>query len=166
MVMRARIDRAASVVIFAGVLALIVDMFLGWVTVTILSTGALDIHMHVTGSGWAGWGIVGGILAVVLVLWHARSLRRGTASLGTAAVTAALAAATAGFTITQALSGEVDISVNGTLFVSVTRRWPADVAIALAAVVVAAAATRLVTAARDAHRRAAGRASGQSAATA
>jgi hypothetical protein len=72
----------------------------------------------------------------------------------------------AGFTIAQAVTGEVDISADGTLLVRVTREWPADAGVAIAAVVVAAAASRLVTAALDAHRRAAGHASSQSAATA
>lgn len=148
--------------IFAGVLALIVDMFLGWVSVTVYSTGVFDtpltIDMQVTGSGWAGWGIVGGILAVVLVFWHARSLRRRAVSVGAAAVTAALAAATAGFTIWQALTGEVDVvTANGTLFVAVTRLWPAEAAIGLSAAVAAAAATRLVIAAVGVRRRAVGR---------
>ncbi|MGE5274629.1 MAG: hypothetical protein ACM3QU_12845 [Verrucomicrobiota bacterium] len=162
---RARIDRAASAVVFVGALALIVDMFLGWVKVTVLASGALDIHMHVTGSGWAGWGIVGGIVAIVLLLWHADSLRR-TASVKRAAVTAALAVATAGFTIAQAVTGEVDVGVDGTLFVTVTRQWPADTAIALSATIAVAAAIRLVAAVLDLHRRPAGRTSNGSVVTA
>jgi hypothetical protein len=151
-VMRARIDWGASSVIFAGALALIIDMFLGWVKVTVYSAGVFDtpltFDMHLTGSGWAGWGIVGGFLAVVLVFWHARSLRRQAVSVGAAAVTAALAAATAGFTIWQALTGEVDAaSADRTLLVTVTRLWPAEAAIGLTAAVAVAAATRLVMAA-------------------
>ena len=149
--MRARVDRAASTTIFVGAIALIVDMFLGWVNVTVYSAGAVDtsltFDMQVTGSGWAGWGIVGGILAVVLVFWHAWSLRRRAPSLGAAAITAALAAATATFTIWQALTGETDVvSADGTVFVTVTRLWPAEAAIVLSAAVAAAALTRLVTA--------------------
>ena len=151
MVTRARIDWGASAVIFAGLLALIVDMFLGWVKVTVYSTGLFDtpltFDMHVTGSGWAGWGIVGGFLAVVLAFWHARSLRRRAVSVGGAAVTAALAAGVAGFTIWHALTGETDVAADGTLFITVTRLWPAEAAIGLTAAVFAAAATRLVTAA-------------------
>lgn len=152
MVVRARIDWGASAVIFAGVLALIVDMFLGWVKVTVYSPGlfgtSLTFDAQATGSGWAGWGIVGGILAVALVFWHARSLRRRPVSVGAAAVTVALAAATAGFTTWQALTGEADVvSAEGTLFVTVTRLWPSEAAIGLTAVVAAAATTRLVIAA-------------------
>lgn len=162
MVTRARIDWGASAVIFAGVLALIVDMFLGWVKVTVHSAGVFDtpltFDMHLTGSGWAGRGVVGGILALVLVFWHAGSLKRRAASVGVAAVTAALAAATAGFIIWQALAGEVDdVSADGTLFVTVTRQRPAEAAIALTAAISAAAATRLVTAAVGERRRVAGR---------
>ena len=159
---RARIESGASAVIFAGLLALIVDMFLGWVKVTVYSAGlfgtSLTLDMEVTGSGWSGWGIVAGILAVVLMFWHARSLRRRSASFGAAAVTAVLAAATAGFTIWQALTGEADVvTADGTLFVSVTRLWPAGVAIGLTAAVVAAATTRLVIAAVEVRRRPTGR---------
>jgi hypothetical protein len=160
-VTRAGIDWGASAVIFAGLLALIVDMFLGWVKVTVYSAGLFDtpltFDMHITGSGWAGWGIVGGILAVILVFWHARSLKRRAVSVGAAAVTAALAAATTGFTIWQALTGEADVSADGTLFVTVTRLWPAEAAIGLTAAVVAAATTRLVTAAVGVQRRPTGR---------
>ena len=89
MVTRARIDWGASAVIFAGLLALIVDMFLGWVKVTVYYAGLfgtpLTFDMRLTGSGWAGWGIVGGFLAVVLVFWHARSIKRRTVSVGGAA---------------------------------------------------------------------------------
>lgn len=161
MLTRAWIDRGASVVIFAGLLALIIDMFLGWVKVTVSSAGLfgtpLTFDVQVTGSGWAGWGIVGGILAVVLVFWHARSLRRQPVSVGAAAVTLALAVATAGFTIWQALTGEADVvTAEGTLFVTVTRLWPAEAAIALTAAVAAAATTRFVIAALGARRRATG----------
>jgi hypothetical protein len=159
-VTRARIDRVASAVIFAGLLALIVDMFLGWVKVTVYSTGLFDtpltLDMHLTGSGWAGWGIVGGFLAIVLVFWHARSIKRRTDSVGGAAVTAALAAAVAGFTIWHALTGETDVTANGTLFITVTRLWPAEAAIGMTAAVFAAAATRLVTVAAGVKRRASG----------
>ena len=159
---RARIESGASAVIFAGLLALIVDMFLRWVKVTVYSAGlfgtSLTLDMVVTGSGWSGWGIVAGILAVVLMFWHARSLRRRSASIGAAAVTAVLAAAAAGFTIWQALTGEADVvTADGTLFVSVTRLWPAGVAIGLTAAVVAAATTRLVIAAVEVRRRPTGR---------
>jgi len=151
-VTRARIEWGASAVIFAGLLALIVDMFLGWVKVTVYSAGLfgtpLTFDMQVTGSGWASWGIVGGILAVVLVFWHAWSLRRRWATVGTAAVTVALAGATAGFTIWQALTGEADVvSAEGTLIVTVTRLWPAEAAIGLTAAVAAGATTRLLIAA-------------------
>jgi hypothetical protein len=137
-------------------------MFLGWVKVTVYSAGlggtTLTFDMQVTGPGWAGWGIVGGILAVVLVFWHALSLRRRPVSVGTAAITAGLAAATAGFTIWQALTGEADVvSAEGTLFVTVTRLWPAEAAIGLTAAVAAAATTRLVIAAVGVRRRATGR---------
>ena len=136
-------------------------MFLGWVKVTVYSAGVfgtpLTFDMRLTGSGWAGWGIVGGILAVILVFWHARSLRRRAVSVGAAAATAALAAATAGFTIWQALTGEADVAADGTLLVTVTRLWPAEAAIGLTAAVVAAATTRLVTAAVGVRRRATGR---------
>ena len=157
--MRARVDRGASVVIFAGVLGLIIDMFLGWVNVTVYSAGLfgtpLTVDMQVTGSGWAGWGIVGGILAIVLVCWHVWSLRTQRVSVGAAAVTVAMAAATATFTIWQALTGEVDVvSAEGTLFVTVTRLWPAEAAIGLTAAVAVAATTRLVIAAVGVQRRA------------
>ena len=156
-----RIDRGASAVIFAGLLALVVDMFLGWVEVTVYSPGlggtSLTLDMQVTGSGWAGWGIVGGILAVVLLLWHARSPTRRPVSVGTAAVTVVLAAATAGLTMWQALTGEADVvSTDGTLLITVTRLWPAEAAIGLTAAVAAAAMTRLVVAAVGARRRATG----------
>ena len=149
---QARIDRVASAVIFAALLALIVDMFLAWVRVTVYSAGLfrtpLTFDMQVTGSGWAGWGVVGGMLAVVLVIWHVWSLRRRGVSVGAAAITFALAAVTAGFTIWQALTGEVNVvSAEGTLFVTVTRLWPAKAAICLTAAVAAAAMTRLVIAA-------------------
>lgn len=155
---RARIDRGASAVVFAGLIALIVDMFLAWVKVTVYSAGlfetSLTFDMQVTGSGWAGWGSVGGILAVVLVFWHARSLRRPP-SIGAAAVTVALAAAIAGITLWHALTGEGDVvTAEGTLLVTVTRLWPANAAIGLTAAVAAAAATRLATAAVGAERRA------------
>jgi len=161
-VTRARIDWSASVVIFAGLLALIVDMFLGWVKVTVYSAGLFGtphtFDVQVTGSGWAGWGIVGGILAVVLMFWHAWSLRRRRVPVGAAAVTVALAAATAGPTIWQALTGEADVvSAEGTLFVTVTRLWPAQAAIGLTVAVAAAATTRLVIAAVGVRHRATGR---------
>jgi len=151
-VMHARIAGGASGVILAGALALIVDMFLGWVRVTAYSPGLLDtpltFDMQATGSGWAGWGVVGGILAIVLLLWHVRSLKRHPYTVEAAAVTAALAAATAGFTIWHALTAEAEvISAEGTLFVTVTRLWPAKAAIGLSAAVVAAATVRLVIAA-------------------
>src|SRR5512133_4044099 len=100
-------------------------MFLGWVKVTVYSAGlfgtSLTFDMQVTGSGWAGWGIVGGILAATLVFWHAWSLRKRPGSVGAAAVTVALAATTAGFTIWQALTGDANVvNAQGTLFV--TRR--------------------------------------------
>ena len=161
MVTRARIDRGASVVIFAGLLALIVDMFLGWVKVTVYSAGLfgtpLTIDMQVIASGWSGWGIVGGILAVFLVFWHAWSLRGRRSSVGAAAVTVALAAATAGFTTWHALTGEADVvGAEGTLLVTVTRLWPAEAAIGLTAAVAAAAVTRLVTAGAAVRSRAKG----------
>jgi hypothetical protein len=157
---RARIDRGASAVIFVGLLALIVDMFLGWVRVTVYSAGLfgtpLTFDMQVTGAGWAGWGVVGGILAVVLMFWHARSLRRPS-SVGAAVITVALAIAVAGFTTWQALAGDIDlIGAEGTLFVTVTRLWPAEAAIGLAVAVAAAATTRLALAVVGARRRAAG----------
>lgn len=156
MVTRARIDRGASAVVFVGLLALIVDLSLGWVDVSVYSPGLFDtpltLDMQVTGSGWAGWGVVGGILAVALVFWHARSLKRRPASVGAASVTVALAAGVAGFTIWQALTGDADVvDAEGTLFVTVTRLWPAEAAIGLAAAVAAAAAARLAIAAARAR---------------
>jgi hypothetical protein len=138
----------------------------GEVKVTVYSTGLLGtpitFDMQVTGPGWAGWGVVGGILAVVLLVWQAWSLKRRRASVGAAAVAFVLAAATAGFTIWQALTGEVHV-VGGeeTLFVTVARLWPAE-AIALAAVVAAAATIRLVLAALEASDRTEHRAEGES----
>jgi hypothetical protein len=107
----------------------------------------LTFDMQVTGSDWAGWGIVGGVLALILVFWHWWSLRRKPASVGRAAFTVALAAATAGFITCQALTGEADVvSAEGTLFIAVSRLWPAGAAIGLVAAVFAAATTRFVMA--------------------
>jgi hypothetical protein len=161
-VTRARIDWGASAVIFAGVLALIVDMFFVWVKVSVHTADAFGLpvrsDLQVTGPGWASWGIVAGVLSIILVLWHLRSLRKRKASVASATVTAVLAAATAGFTAWQALTGEANVIVDGALSVTVTRQWPAEAAIALTAAVAAAAATRLATAAIGARRQTAGRA--------
>ena len=82
----------------------------------------------------------------------------GMGSVGAAAVTVALAGATAGFTIWQALTGEADVvNAEGTLFVTVTRLWPAEAAIGLTMAIAAAATTRLVIAAVGVQRRAKGR---------
>jgi hypothetical protein len=156
---RVRIEWVASAVIFAGLLALIVDMFLGWVRVTVYSAGLFDTSltydMQVTGSGWAGWGSVGGIFAVVLLFWHTRSLKTRPVSVGGEALTVALATATAGFTLYQALAGETDVvTAEGTMFVTVTRLWPAEAAVILAAVVLVAAMTRLLIAAVGVRHRA------------
>ena len=84
---------------------------------------------------------MGGFLAVVLVFWYARTIKRRAVSVGGAAVTAALAAAIAGFTIWRThWPARTDVTADGTLFITVTRLWPAEAAIGLTAAVFAAAA--------------------------
>lgn len=141
---RARIDPVASAVILVGAFALFVDLFLGWHKVAVQAGGVVDIHA--TSSGWSGWGIAAGAFAIALVVVHGRSLARPATTVGSALVTAALAAATAGFTLAQALLGEASVTAGPTAVVASTRMWPAYAAIVLAVTIAVAALVRLVTA--------------------
>lgn len=130
---------AAAAVAAGGAVLLLVDLSLGWHGVTVSGGGLVDVSA--TSSGWAGPGLVAGLLAIALLVSIVRPLRRdGAVDEGQAATTALIALAAAGFTIGAALTGSVSINAPGAAVQVGSRLWPAYAGIALAAAVALAAA--------------------------
>jgi hypothetical protein len=131
----ASIPHRARAVAMAASLLLIADLFVGWQRTTVRVPGAVDLQA--TNSGWTGWGLVAGVLAVVVAVLALAGLR-GRAAHGGATLLAAcgLLAATA----LAVLTGNADVRlVAGAVGVEVqATRWPAWAALALAVVVAAA----------------------------
>ena len=129
----------------ASALALIVDLFLDWrsvsVTVPFMSVNAGS-------SGWdSNWGVAAGMVALGLLISELPQLAKGVAGASTARATvvAVLGVMTLGFTIGAFTASEVDfngpmaaVQVDGHL-------WPAYVALGLAAVIATLSFLQLLT---------------------
>ena len=132
-------------VLAASALALIVDLFLDWRSVSVMVP---MMSMHAGSTGWdSSWGIAAGMVALGLLLSELPQLAKGVAGASTARATvvAVLGVLTLGFTIGAFTATEVDfngpmaaVQVNGHL-------WPAYVALGLAVVIAALSFLQLLT---------------------
>ena len=109
------------------------DLFMPWQHATVRMAGAVNLNVHTGMSGWHGWGVVAGVLALVMLgLVGARSERpRATIVTATGLLAATALAVFAGRPQVGVMMPGLGIQVTAT-------RWPAWVALALAVVAVAA----------------------------
>ena len=125
----------ARYVVIVGAFLFVLDLFLDWQKADIDVAGVVSVHA--ASSGWAGWGVVAGILAIAVIV--AAVTRRAAWTLG-------LAAAMLVATALLAFTGDADVAT-GVVGVAVdTTLWPAWVGLVLAAVTTAAAAVPFVPA--------------------
>ena len=120
----ADLSTATKVLLGAGVL-MFIDLFLSWQKVCVSAPGFPEACG--TRSGWAGWGVLIGLLTIALIAWEGITLA-GIASnlnvpIAASIVSAALAAGILVFTILKFL---VD---------NEARSWPAWVGLVLAVVI-------------------------------
>jgi hypothetical protein len=110
-----------------------VFMFLGWHAASVHV--ASIVNVRTTTSAWHGWGALAGLAAAGLLLWtwmvaiRAEITRRFSDRL----VTAALGSTVLVFTIVELVTGTASVTVASTVVVTTTQRWPAYVALAVAA---------------------------------
>lgn len=135
-------DVAAACAAGTGVL-LLADLSLGWRTARVTTAGIVDIQA--TSSGWAGVGLVAGLVTIAMLVYMIRPLRH-TASIDVvqATVTAVLGLAAFGFTTAAAFTGSASVTVPEAAVEIGSRLWPAYAGIGLAAVVAASTLTALV----------------------
>jgi hypothetical protein len=135
-------DTAAAVAAAAGVL-LLVDLSLGWHSVTVTAGGVVSIEA--TASGWTNVGVVAGLVTIALLVYMIRPLRHaGTVDLVQAAVTAALGVAALGFTIASAFTGSASVTAPEAAVEVGSRLWPAYAGIGIGAIVAVGTVTALV----------------------
>jgi hypothetical protein len=120
----ADLSTATKVLLGAGVL-MFIDLFLSWQKVCVSAPGFPEACG--TRSGWAGWGVLIGLLTIALIAWEGITLA-GIASnlnvpVAATIVSAALAAGILVFTILKFL---VD---------NEARSWPAWIGLVLAVVI-------------------------------
>ena len=131
------LHRGAAFAAIGLAVLLLVDLFLAWQKVTVDVAGV--VRVNDMASGWGGFGLIAGALAIALILLELDNLRLGVEELGRRTIGAvALALGVFLATTVQALTGDVSVSV-ATVGVEVqSTRWPAYVGILLALALVAA----------------------------
>lgn len=137
-------------VVLGAALAFLVVLFLPWQEATVRVAGVVDLEER--SSGWSGWGLAAGLVALVLLALQLGRLRARdraghTGDLASALLAAALvaAAALAVFTgETSVATQAVGVEVGSTL-------WPAWLGLALAAVAAAASLVPLAEAREHGH---------------
>ena len=127
-----RHDLAKLTALGAGAL-FVGNLFMPWQHASVRMAGAVNLNVHTGMSGWHGWGVVAGVLALgVLGLVGARAERpRGTLLTATGMLAATALAVFAGSPDVGVMMPGLGVQVAGT-------RWPAWVALALAFVVTVA----------------------------
>jgi hypothetical protein len=108
-------------------------MFAGWHAASVHVASLVNVQA--TTSAWHGWGALAGLAAAGLLLWTLM-LAIGaeiTTRLSDLLVTASLGAAVLVFTIVELVTGTASVNVASTVVVTTTQRWPAYVALAVAA---------------------------------
>jgi hypothetical protein len=118
----------AFYVVVGGAFLVVLDLFLDWQKASVSVAGVVNIHT--ASSGWAGWGFVVGILAIVVIV---AALTRHVAWTLGLAIAMLIATALAAFI------GETNVSTPGVGVAVETTLWPAWVGVGLAAVTTAAA---------------------------
>jgi len=134
-------SRGLSALLAALSALLVADLFLTWRDVRVGAAGVTIVSTGV--SGWNGWGIVIGIAALGLLVYALLEL----AGFVTPAQGPELGAAALGIVIVLATIARFDTVVHvGTTMtsVSVDRRWPATVGVALAVAIAVVTIARLV----------------------
>ena len=116
----------------AGAL-LVGDLFMPWQQASVRMAGAVNMHVHMATSGWHGWGVVAGILALVMLglVGAVREPPLATLLTATGMLAATALAVFSGSPQVGVMMPGLGIQVAGT-------RWPAWVALALAVVAVLA----------------------------
>ncbi len=121
----------AQGVALAAALALVADLFAGWRRASVHMAGVFDVHA--TSSGWSGWGLVAGVLALAvagLVFWRGDRLALLLAGAGTLMAT-----------VLAVVTGDAHVHVAGMMSTAVGGPlWPAWLGLALAAVVAVSSA--------------------------
>ena len=141
-------DTAAAVAAGLGVL-LLADLSLGWYEVKVAV--ADTVAVTTTASGWGQSGTVAGLLALAMLVYMIRPMRRdGAVDLVQAAVTAVLGLGAFGFATARALTGVASVTTPETAVQIQSTLWPAYVGIALGAILAAATITALVLVLRGA----------------
>ena len=108
-------------------------MFFGWHGASVHVASVVNVQT--TTSAWHGWGALAGFAAAGLLLWTwmlvigAELTRR----LSDRLVTATLAATVLVFTVVELVTGTASVNVASTVVVTTAQRWPAHVALAVAA---------------------------------
>jgi len=121
--------RRTDLIALAASLLLIADLFLGWRRTDVDVGGAVEIRA--TETGWVGWGVLAGVLALVLVgLLLVRLRGRGEHALATLAVGLALPLAA----LLAAVTGDASVDMPGVGAQVDILLWPAWAGIALAMV--------------------------------
>lgn len=124
-------DRAAGLLLVAALL-FVADLFLGWQRAGVWIADVVDVHA--TRSGWSGWGLVAGILALVISGLAAATLWRRAGPPGvTLVVAVGLLIATA-LAIPTAGPG-VDVAMPMMTVDAGPARWPAWVGLGLAGLI-------------------------------
>jgi hypothetical protein len=127
------IERWARRLVVPLATAFFVIMFFDWHEASVNVSNLVDVHAGT--SAWHGWGAVAGFAAAGIVLWK---FMRGIGAeiadrLSDELVTATLAAGTLVFTVVELVTGTAAVNVVGTVAVTTADRWPAYVALGLAA---------------------------------
>ena len=138
-------NRVAGILLVASLL-FVADLFLGWQRAGVFIADVVDVHA--TRSGWSGWGLVAGLLALVIAGLAAVTLRRGVGRPGVTLVAAiGMLIATALAIPTEGQGADVVMPM---MAVHVgAARWPAWVGLGLAILVAAVALAAFIASARS-----------------
>jgi hypothetical protein len=126
-------QRWASFVAISASVLFLLDLFLDWQKAAVHVAGVVNVES--TASGWDGWGVVAGVLAVLVVTFAFKSMlpRAFAAALGMFAATAI-----------DAFTGSANVSPPaGPVSVVASTLWAAWLGLALAAIAVVATAAPL-----------------------
>jgi hypothetical protein len=131
-----------------GAFLLLADLFLDWSTATVQLAGAIEVETGT--SAWGGWGALAGLLLIAfLVLEISMFVGWMVASPRLLSAASIIAIAAAAFTYVEFFTGTTSVTA-GAVSISVDERlWPAWLGLVLAAIVAAAAVTRLALQARE-----------------
>ncbi len=141
-----RFERVAGGLVLGGAVLLFADLFLDWRKLTV---DLPALQLNTGSSGWAGWGVVAGVLLVALLAWESARWA-GYRSADPDAIPAIMSLGVLAFVIVRFFEDATNVSVGGVVNIGeASRQWPAYAGLVLAVVVAAAACVRLLPHARS-----------------